>query len=617
LAQPTASGANPAPANTTGLMINDDGTATVTTDTGDVVTVDVVMNADGTTKLVTDDGSEILVDPSTDDILATEPSGTPNCGDGVLTDDEACDDGNTASDDGCAGDCLTITSGYSCAIPGQPCRPIARCGDGLVAASEQCDDGNAASGDGCSERCKVELGSQCSGEPSVCIPAECGNGVVEGAEACDDGNTTPFDGCSSLCLREPDCSGPSCTSDCGDGLVINEECDDGNNIDGDGCSKDCTIEDGFMCTRETACERVNGECILRVPVIFRDMSGDKTTGHPDFQQGNCSALTLGVVQDQLDAEGRPVLADGRQACIQSADSFAQWYRDGSYDVTVIGSIVLWDNGMGGYVNRWGANGEKFTAWTQQGTINEQPINAMTDCTTEVCHPCSYDQTIDCFGGTLLEFDGNPLFFPLDDITGPTADMDRAKVPAEYGYDAWPWEDEVFPGAPLHNFYFTSEVLYWFSYDADTNATLDFTGDDDVWVFVNGHLAVDLGGLHTPKSGSVTIDAQSAAGFGLAAGNVYRIAVFHAERKKEGSSFKLTLSGFEATPSDCRAVCGDGVLSFGEECDDGENDGGYGECDPGCVLGEFCGDGIVNGPEDCDNGPGGGPGCPNCRKLVAR
>jgi hypothetical protein len=35
------------------------------------------------------------------------------------------------------------------------------------------------------------------------------------------------------------------------------------------------------------------------------------------------------------------------------------------------------------------------------------------------------------------------------------------------------------------------------------------------------------------------------------------------------------------------------------------------------LGEFCGDGIVNGPEDCDNGPGGGPGCPNCRKLVAR
>jgi hypothetical protein len=119
------------------------------------------------------------------------------------------------------------------------------------------------------------------------------------------------------------------------------------------------------------------------------------------------------------------------------------------------------------------------------------------------------------------------------------------------------------------------------------------------------------------NGSVTISAQTAAQFDLQAGNVYRIVVFHAERKKEGSSFKLTLSGFEATPSDCRAVCGDGVLSFGEECDDGENDGGYGECDTGCVLGEFCGDGIVNGPEHCDNGPGGGEGCPNCRKLTAR
>jgi fibro-slime domain-containing protein len=170
---------------------------------------------------------------------------------------------------------------------------------------------------------------------------------------------------------------------------------------------------------------------------------------------------------------------------------------------------------------------------------------------------------------------------------------------------------------VHNFYFTSEVQYWFRYDADTNATLDFLGDDDVWVFINGKLAVDLGGLHVPEEGSVTIDAQSAPAFGLEPGNVYKITVFHAEREVWGSSFKLTLSGFEATPSDCSAVCGDGILSFGEECDDGDNDGGYGECDPLCKLGAFCGDGIVNGTEDCDNGPGGGAGCPSCRILRVR
>jgi fibro-slime domain-containing protein len=343
--------------------------------------------------------------------------------------------------------------------------------------------------------------------------------------------------------------------------------------------------------------------------------------HPDFGTGNCSALQTGIVENDLDAEGRPTLipATGAKACIKDSDSFSQWFRDGDWDLHVNSNIVLFDNGKGGYVNRYGKDGEKFTAWQQQadGTgPNEQPVQADTDCDALMCHTCSWTPDQQCFGGTLVEYDGNPLFFPIDDVKGPTLTLARAKVPEQYGYDGWPWEDAVFPGAPEHNFYFTSEVQYWFHYDMDTNATLDFTGDDDVWVFVNGHLAVDLGGEHVPENGSVTLNRMSAARFGLQAGNVYKITIFHVERKMEGSSFKLTLSGFEATPSDCTAICGDGVLAFGEECDDGVNDGGYGECDVGCKLGAYCGDGIVQDNEDCDQGPGG-TGCPSCRILQVR
>mgnify|MGYP001547546809 FL=1 len=95
----------------------------------------------------------------------------PNCGNGELTDDEACDDGNKASGDGCSDNCLQVERGFSCASPGKACREIARCGDGIVSSSERCDDGNAMAGDGCSERCKVELGKKCEGSPSVCTDA--------------------------------------------------------------------------------------------------------------------------------------------------------------------------------------------------------------------------------------------------------------------------------------------------------------------------------------------------------------------------------------------------------------------------------------------------------------
>ena len=53
------------------------------------------------------------------------------------------------------------------------------------------------------------------------------------------------------------------------------------------------------------------------------------------------------------------------------------------------------------------------------------------------------------------------------------------------------------------------------------------------------------------------------------------------------------------------VCGDGFVNGSEVCDDGTNDGGEGECLPGCGGIQSCGDSVTNGTEVCDDGTNDG------------
>ncbi len=48
------------------------------------------------------------------------------CGDGILNENEQCDDGNTNNDDGCSADC-EIEDGFQCPTPGEPRLPIDEC----------------------------------------------------------------------------------------------------------------------------------------------------------------------------------------------------------------------------------------------------------------------------------------------------------------------------------------------------------------------------------------------------------------------------------------------------------------------------------------------------------
>jgi len=486
------------------------------------------------------------------------------CGNSVLTSDETCDDGNTKGGDGCSADCQTVESGWQCRVPGKPCAP--KCGDGVQSGNEACDDGNTKGGDGCSTLCTIELGWKCDGRPSSCSKTTCGDGKKEGAESCDDGNTMPFDGCSEDCQIEPDCSSGACTSTCGDGIVLGEDCDDANAADGDGCSKVCKIEPGWTCKQPDLGDK------MMVPGIFRDFRMHTPTDfEPSDDVGCTGGKCVGMVNADLDSEGKPVYTGvtDQGVDVASTDSFKQWYRStANVNHANASKLSLWKLASGAYVNRYGANGEQWKTG----------------------------------------IDGNPLFFPVDsDTFTPASEFAAAQVPGFYD-PAIPYDVDASGNQRKHNFSFTSEVRYWFKYDTTKTYELDFVGDDDFWVFINRKLAVDLGGLHSATAGSVTLDAATAAKLGnMKSGSVYEVAVFHAERHTTASSFKLTLSGFNAAATTCTPTCGDGIAVADEECDNGKDnsDTAYGGCTTKCTWGPFCGDGVVNGAEECDAGKNNG------------
>jgi fibro-slime domain-containing protein len=115
-------------------------------------------------------------------------------------------------------------------------------------------------------------------------------------------------------------------------------------------------------------------------------------------------------------------------------------------------------------------------------------------------------------GKIASFDSQ-LFFPLDNAGFGNSGTGEDQKP--------------------HNFGFTTEIHTKFKYSG--GEIFSFTGDDDLWVFINGKIAVDLGGLHEARMGMVDLD-QSAGTLGITKGNVYAFDLFHAERHTVGSHF---------------------------------------------------------------------------------
>lgn len=103
------------------------------------------------------------------------------------------------------------------------------------------------------------------------------------------------------------------------------------------------------------------------------------------------------------------------------------------------------------------------------------------------------------------------------------------------YNFFPIDNQGFGNQGYwHNFAFTTEIHTNFTYKG--GEVFNFVGDDDVWVFINDKLIVDLGGVHPPKGASINLDTLN-----LTPGTSYTFELFSAERHTDGSTLVMQTS----------------------------------------------------------------------------
>jgi fibro-slime domain-containing protein len=415
------------------------------------------------------------------------------------------------------------------------------CGNSTIDGEETCDDGNAKAGDGCSDACKLEPGWKCPALGTACVAIACGDKLVAGTEECDDGATKAGDGCSATCALEPGWKcpqsggGPCSKTTCGDNVKEGtEQCDDGNVRPFDGCSVDCTTEP--TCPGGT-CTAVCGDG-LKFPNEACDdgnvRSGDGCSATCALEPGfDCKVVTV-APPNVLNV---PIVF--RDFKLPHPD-FETFTGDNPTTGMLASTIGADGTPVLSAKHPQIASAASFADW-----YHDTPQNKVVVSTIPLKKST----------GNAYVYN-NPNFFPIDGK----------------GFETTPGQ--------TRNFHLTSELHYAFTYAG--GEVLTFDGDDDFYVFINGKLAVDLGGTHGKKTGTVTLDAATSAKFSLTKDGTYRIDAFHAERHTNESTFKLTLQGFLKASTSCVAKCGDGVKTRDEACDDGNLASGDG-CSATCSL----------------------------------
>jgi fibro-slime domain-containing protein len=410
----------------------------------------------------------------------------------------------------------------------------------------------------------------------------CGNGNIEPGEQCDDGNMVSGDGCSSTCMTEPGFTCTTAmkpdTQMCTQAIYSGQCLELPVKIRDFRSEHDTNGHPDFFYYGATVANPVNVAGVLGGPATlpFSKRYCVPNSAGP-ARKNDATARAWDIAQANLDNNGRPVfnasragsggatLADcqftdwsiggngghvsgytmtnsplngltfvgglgqsgnamyrGPAPIVSTAASFGQWWTDNTYtnNTHVVSTLELGSVGnnlyryssaphsvYGGYFPLDPA-ANNFPIYSLTGGTTGGPGTVLTAANGEALHCDLWPYWYPGFGGANCKAD-QYIFAPGFSPTVPDPGTWFGQNPNGgwiAGAQGW-----------FHDSWFSVEARYLFTFN---NAfDLQFFGDDDTFVFINGVLVIDLGGVHQRLPATVHVDATGNATI-QEGGNIY-------------------------------------------------------------------------------------------------